>query len=85
MPKLTCREVIDFLDEYTDGNQTADVRANFERHMEDCPYCVEYLKTYRDTVSLARDACSTDPSLPAPDDVPEKLIRAILKSRTPNT
>ena len=81
MPELTCREFIDFLDDYVEGKQGADVRAKFERHLEDCPHCVDYLKTYRDTISLARDVCSADPSLPPPDDVPEELIQAILNSR----
>ncbi len=85
MSELTCREFIDFLDDYVEGRQAADVRARFERHLEDCPYCVDYLETYRDTISLARDACSADPSLPAPEDVPEKLIQAILDSRPPNS
>ena len=81
MPELTCREFIDFLDDYIEGKQAADVRAKFEHHLVDCPYCVDYLRIYRDTISLARDACTADPSLPAPDDVPEELIQAILNSR----
>ena len=81
MPELTCREFIDFLDDYVEGKQAPDVRAEFERHLVDCPDCVDYLKTYRDTISLAREACSKDPSLSAPDEVPEELIQAILNSR----
>ena len=85
MPELTCREFIDFLDDYVDGQLAADVRSKFERHLKDCPYCVDYLKTYRGTISLAREACLADPSLPAPDNVPEELIQAILDSRSPTS
>ena len=81
MPELTCREFIDFLDDYVEGKQAIHVRAKFDRHMKECPYCVEYLKTYRDTISLARGACAADPSLPAPPGAPEELIQAILNSR----
>ncbi len=83
MTELTCREFIEFLDDYVATNQPVDVRAEFERHMEDCPECVEYLKSYKDTILLARGACAADPSLPAPSDAPEELIQAILNSRPP--
>ena len=81
MPEMSCREFIDFLDDYVAGKQADDVRAKFERHLEECPYCVDYLKTYKDTIALAREACAADPLLPAPSDVPEELIEVILKSR----
>ena len=81
MPEMSCREFIDFLDDYVAGTQVDDVRAKFEHHLEECPYCVDYLKTYADTIALARKACSTDPSLPAPPEAPEELIQAILNSR----
>ena len=81
MPDLTCREFVRFLDDYIDGTQPTEVRAEFERHLAICPPCVDYLKTYRDTISLARAACAEDPSLPAPGDVPEELIQIILSSR----
>ena len=81
MTKLTCREFIQFLDDYVDNTQPAEVRAEFERHLETCPYCVDYLRTYRDTIALARGACAEDPSVPPPADVPEELIQIIIKSR----
>ena len=81
MPELTCREFIDFLDDYVENRQKDNVRDTFERHMEACPDCVDYLKTYRETILLARSACAADPSLPTPADAPEELIQAILNSR----
>ena len=65
MREMSCREFIDFLDDYVAGKQADDVRAKFERHLEECPYCVDYLKTYKDTIALARKACAADPLLPA--------------------
>ena len=59
MPELTCRELIDFLDDYIEGSQQAGVRTRFEVHLERCPYCVDYLKTYRDTISHARGAATS--------------------------
>ncbi len=81
MPELSCQELIRFLDDYVDDTQPAELRAEFERHLEICPDCVDYLKTYRDTISLARGACAEDPSAPPPDDIPDELIQIILRSR----
>lgn len=83
VPEMTCREFIEFLDDYVESKQAADVRAAFERHLEECPDCVEYLATYRATIEMAREACPGDPSSPVPEDAPEDLIRAILNSRPP--
>lgn len=81
MTELTCQEFIRYLDDYISDSQPVDVRAEFERHVQTCPDCVDYLKTYRDTITMARDACVEDPSASPPPDVPEELIQIILKSR----
>ena len=81
MPELSCKESIQFLDDYVDDTQPDKVRAAFERHLDIYPDCVDYLKTYRDTICLARGACAADPSAPPPDDIPNELIEIILKSR----
>jgi len=75
---LTCRELIDFLMAYLDGELPAAQRADFERHLGVCPPCLNYLETYKETVRLGK-ACCADDALPA--DVPEELVRAILAAR----
>jgi anti-sigma factor RsiW len=63
---------------YLDHELPPEQRAEFDRHMAVCPSCVDYLKTYEKTVLLAKSSGHD----PAPDDVPESLIEAILKART---
>ena len=84
MADLSCRDFIEFLDDYVEGTQPDGVRAKFERHLEMCPQCIDYLKTYRDTIDLVRGACADDGSLAPPDDAPEELIQMILQSRPTN-
>ena len=72
---MTCRDFIDFLDDYLAGEQPDELRQEFERHLQVCPACRDYVKTYRDTVALARAACS-DPD--APPEAPRELVNAIL-------
>jgi len=76
---MTCRELIDFLMDYTDGNLPAAQQAMFEKHLTMCPQCVEFIDTYNKTIEATRAACAETDELP--DDVPEELIRAILDSR----
>jgi anti-sigma factor RsiW len=77
---VTCREFTDFIMSYLDGELSNDVRAPFERHLERCPGCNEYLRQYTDTIRAGKRAfdCSDDA---VPDDVPEELVQAILAAR----
>ncbi|MFQ5513471.1 MAG: anti-sigma factor family protein [Myxococcota bacterium] len=77
---MTCREMVEFLMDYLEGELPAEPRDTFEEHMRRCPPCVAYLESYRRTIALGKAACS-EPEGPVPDDVPEELIRAILASR----
>lgn len=77
---ITCRELIDLLDDYVAGAQTPVVRAEFERHLAVCRACRDYLQTYRETIRLSRAAMGADDA-PAPDGVPPALLKAILAAR----
>ena len=76
-PYITCQELIDFIDGYRDNELTTEQRTEFERHLAVCPSCVAYLKTYEQTIHLARSASNEQ----APEDIPESLLRAILAAR----
>ncbi|MCO6438465.1 MAG: zf-HC2 domain-containing protein [Phycisphaerae bacterium] len=80
MSELTCRELIDFLDDYFAGALAREQREIFDRHLAFCPDCVAYLKTYADTVELVRKSCDECPEQSASSDVPEDLIQAILSA-----
>jgi anti-sigma factor RsiW len=77
--RLTCRELIEFLDDYVDGCLTRAEHARFEDHLARCEACVRYLRGYRATMRLALAACAEADR--EPDDVPEELVAAILDSR----
>lgn len=75
---MTCRELISFLDQYLDGTLPAAARSAFEGHLRACRACRDYLRTYRDTLSLAK--AEMDPSAEA-KGAPRELIEAILAAR----
>lgn len=76
--ELTCKDLIEFLAAYLEGELSARERSIFEGHLEICEACRDYLATYQKTIELAKESAESDQSLPAP---PEELLRAILKSR----
>lgn len=77
---MKCRDFVEFLMAYLDGELPEEQRATFEEHMVECPPCVTYLDTYAETLRLGRTLCR-DPEGPVPEDVPEGLVRAILAAR----
>ena len=76
---MKCRDFVDFLMDYLDGSLGASERGVFESHIDDCPACLTYLDTYRETVRLGTRVCRSDDELPP--DVPEELVQAILSAR----
>ena len=74
--ELTCRDLAEFVADYQSGELAPEVRAAFDEHLAECPDCVTYLRTYADTIRLARGAAG-----PVPVAVPEQLVRAILAAR----
>lgn len=79
-PYITCRELIEFLHLYLDGELPADRRAEFDRHLSVCDSCVHYIETYKIASALGRNAW-TEPEAPVGEDVPEELVFAILAAR----
>lgn len=74
----SCREFLEFLAAYLDGELPEGIRSDFEHHLTRCPACVHYLESYRETVRLGQLAYDLDG--PVPDGVPEELVEAILAS-----
>ena len=79
---MNCREFIEFLHEYLFGDLSAEERAEFDKHLAECPLCVAYLDSYQKTIHLEHAAFSVPEGAPPPADVPEELVRAILRARS---
>jgi predicted anti-sigma-YlaC factor YlaD len=77
---ITCREFVEFLADYLDGEMHEAQVAEFDTHLSHCPSCVSYMNSYRDAIRLGRTVLR-DADEPLPGDVPEELVRAILAAR----
>jgi anti-sigma factor RsiW len=78
---MNCREFTEFLHDYLLGDLPAEERVAFDGHLAECPWCVAYLDSYQKTIELERAAFAAPEDAAPPADVPEELVRAILRAR----
>jgi anti-sigma factor RsiW len=48
--EMTCRELVDVITDYVEGKLSKKDRDRFEAHIEECPYCLNYLEQMRETI-----------------------------------
>ncbi len=78
---MICRDLIQFLDDYVGESVAAERRQEFDRHLAACASCREYLKSYRETIRMAKAAAHT----PEIEDVPAEVLTAILATIARNS
>jgi len=81
---MTCRELVEFLEEYIAGTLPSRPQAIFEQHLENCPSCVHYVDSYQTTIQLVKETAhphGTGGAATDPPAMPEELIQAILAAR----
>jgi mycothiol system anti-sigma-R factor len=52
----TCRQVFELLSDFVDGELTVEERESLGRHLDACPPCEEFLKTFETARSLCRES-----------------------------
>jgi anti-sigma factor RsiW len=72
---LTCKDFLKELTDYLDETTDADLRAELEQHMSECPNCWVIADTTRKTIRVYK---GVDP-YPIPKDVEDRLMRALEK------
>jgi anti-sigma factor RsiW len=72
---VTCRDFVNCVIDYQDGELDAHTRARFHQHLAVCRDCPSYLTQYCETIQ-ASAAAYTEMAL----EIPEDLVGAILAS-----
>ena len=67
---ICCKECIDLLYDYLDGNLDTEIGSSLEEHFQDCPPCISFLKTYQETTNICRESLG---QIEIPDVVKSKL------------
>jgi len=68
---MTCREVVDLIAEYLDGNLAFFDRVRFQIHLGFCKGCRNYLNQMKYTIRTLGQL----PTEPMPDDVRDELLK----------
>lgn len=75
---LRCRDVVDLVLSYLEDTLDPGERQILEAHIADCPNCLRFLKSYRETVALGQQLREEQ----IPPDVRERL-ETFLRNRLP--
>jgi anti-sigma factor RsiW len=70
----TCRNLIEFLDDYVEHRLAMPKRLAFEAHLTVCRDCRNYLSSYRQTIRLTNGLKEAGEASP----MPEEMVKAIL-------
>lgn len=73
-----CRETVELLTDYLEGLLPLAERDLLEAHLAACPECAEFLRLYRETPRILREATATQ----MPAELQERL-RRFLKEKEP--
>lgn len=52
---ICCKECLDLLADYLDGELDEKTNASLEEHFKDCPPCISFFNTYKSTTRLCRE------------------------------
>ena len=78
---LSCREIVELVTDYLEGDLDADTATALEVHLELCPGCVRYLDQIRETVATLGGVSSDNLS----NEVQAGLLEAFREVRRPAT
>lgn len=73
---LTCQEQVELLADYLDGTLHPETASALERHLEDCPSCLNFITTYKATNAWVREITC--------EEMPEELktrLASFLKAK----
>lgn len=73
----SCRELVDLLCDFLEGDLEPEEGEELERHMADCPPCLAFLNTYQKTSELCCKLRAED----IPPELKERLARFLEDSR----
>jgi anti-sigma factor RsiW len=76
-PPQTCRDGAALLMDYLEGALPDDVRSAIDTHLAACARCVAFVRAYRDTPRILRDATAAE----MPSGLVESLQRFLAERR----
>jgi anti-sigma factor RsiW len=78
-PHLTCQQLIAFICDYLEGQLPDGQKSSFQKHLECCPCCKNYLESYQQTIRASKAACCDGAD--RPPQMPDVMVQAILAAQ----
>ena len=75
---ICCKECLELLHDYLEGELNPDVSTSLEEHFKDCTPCIAFVNTYKSTTDFCRTALK---STEVPDIVKERLKEFVEKNK----
>jgi len=66
---IYCQDCVDLLADYVDGALPEERKTALEEHLSYCPPCVTFIRTYKATSRVCREALATN----LPEEVSNRL------------
>jgi len=66
----TCKQITDLVFDYLNDRLGPSIKRDFEQHLRICPDCVNFLNTYKKTLSVTRSI--------RPEEIPPRVQNNIL-------
>jgi anti-sigma factor RsiW len=51
--EMACNELVEVVTDYLEGTLDEEDRVRFEAHLAECPYCLDYVEQFRQTIAAA--------------------------------
>ena len=77
MKPVTCSSGVELLMDYLEGVLPADVVSALDAHVSQCPRCVAFVASYRETPRIFREAMAAT----LPDDMAASLLEFLRARR----
>ena len=52
---ICCKECLELLQDYLDGSLDYKTQQELSEHFDDCPPCIAFMKTYKNTTTVCRE------------------------------
>jgi len=74
---MDCQEFIDRIDDHIDPSSPEALPAEFDQHLGACPYCADYVDSYREAARLLRGSLCTQPEAMLPEALTHQVLRVL--------
>jgi len=78
---ICCKECLDLLYDYIEGDLDQETKTSLDEHFQDCPPCISFLNTYKSTTKICRNTLN---KVEIPEAIRETLLKVLKDHKVDN-